>query len=1146
MRRAASGTGFALAALLSALAMPGQVAATTDSLVISGGGREMFELIFYGKGDGPEPNFLSIRSPTAPEKQNMARGWSVWADVLGPTAKNSAALGVDVTMIDEVGNARCGSDISPLESGLTQLAEGIINGEPIEKRAFMDQGQSMSLGRPTVVPLHSDRGEIYSTAVHEAGHGLGLLTNMRKYKPGERTRFSAMDMHLVSYATGSAVWLRDLTDMEQVVRRDEHGKYFTYRQAVDEHGVHYLSWDVELPEGKPLPSGAFVIGDDSESDVFFQGPETMKTFSAYNAKTSGVRINGFEKMGAAMRPELSHLELAHSMMSHQNYRNYNFFMEVELAVLKDLGYQIDLKRFYGTSIYGDNLDPIDNTTPFYARSADGKSWLYGQPSEETFGIGLHVYGDGNTIVQKADILTRGEAATGMRIDGAGTNLTVPSGVQVRSDGTEGAGLLVAYGRNTKIAVQGTISAKGEGGMAVRFDFGGNCMGDLIEMRGSYIRKVLDNNTQLVDGALEGADKAGFPLYLEGPLVDSFNLAGSLEGRDASIFMSDNAFVKEINILSGASVKGDIVSLWDAKNPLLHQKAPKDSLYTALVFGRKAEADGGTSPDRGFNMILEGSVRGPKGIDMSLEAGSLRVNGEVHVHRLVNHGWLDVRGLGSQQTGTVSDTFTQGDDGVLQSQVTPDGRTTYISAHEGSARGRWAIEPARGYWGSGKAVVLADGPVVFDKGSTSFASALLVPSSSLTLSFSLLDASGQRPVLAASRAASAYSSLATRDSGAAAGRALVLANRGTPSPLFQSLMTEIDFMDSREGIDRALSQLSADAFNERFANALGHQLLLSQRLLARMLQNLPKGTSARSGEAGQTGLAAGDGTESGSGWTAWGSLFGMADNQSAYGSSDGWYSTGCGLMGGMDKDLGGGLAAGFDLALLSDRFEAGGRQDADASSQGVFLGVHGSYAPSSWSGAYLLGAARFGFDVNRMERSVTAGAFHRSHESEWTDWSGAFMLGAGWDWFFGEAKSVRLGPLATLQYAFASHPDFEEDGGAEALRIDGGTADSLAFLLGAHIGASKDVGSACRLEAELMAGWRHELLEGSIRTRAAFAENPSASFTSTRRLNTRDAAVLQASLKLAHDSGWFLALDLGGEARTAGAGVSGGLRGGCEF
>ncbi|MBQ1330468.1 MAG: autotransporter outer membrane beta-barrel domain-containing protein, partial [Desulfovibrio sp.] len=93
------------------------------------------------------------------------------------------------------------------------------------------------------------------------------------------------------------------------------------------------------------------------------------------------------------------------------------------------------------------------------------------------------------------------------------------------------------------------------------------------------------------------------------------------------------------------------------------------------------------------------------------------------------------------------------------------------------------------------------------------------------------------------------------------------------------------------------------------------------------------------------------------------------------------------------------------------------------------------------------------------------AFHRSHESGWTDWSGAFMLGAGRDWFFGEEKSVRLGPLATIQYAFTSHPDFEEDGGAEALRIDGGTADSLAFMLGAHLGASREIGSGCRLDAE---------------------------------------------------------------------------------
>ena len=45
----------------------------------------------------------------------------------------------------------------------------------------------------------------------------------------------------------------------------------------------------------------------------------------------------------------------------------------------------------------------------------------------------------------------------------------------------------------------------------------------------------------------------------------------------------------------------------------------------------------------------------------------------------------------------------------------------------------------------------------------------------------------------------------------------------------------------------------------------------------------------------------------------------------------------------------------------------------------------------------------------MQRSVNAGAYHRSHGSEWTGWSGAFMLGTGYGLFFGEARSVRLEP-----------------------------------------------------------------------------------------------------------------------------------------
>ena len=97
--------GLALAAFCTAaLPLPAH-AAITNSAAVSSNGRDVFELFFYGKGDGPYRDQISTRAFTRSEMQDIAMGWKIWADVLEPGASDNQPAGIGVTPYNAKGNS---------------------------------------------------------------------------------------------------------------------------------------------------------------------------------------------------------------------------------------------------------------------------------------------------------------------------------------------------------------------------------------------------------------------------------------------------------------------------------------------------------------------------------------------------------------------------------------------------------------------------------------------------------------------------------------------------------------------------------------------------------------------------------------------------------------------------------------------------------------------------------------------------------------------------------------------------------------------------------------------------------------------------------------------------------------------------------
>jgi hypothetical protein len=578
-------------------------------------GQELFEFVVISK------NFADIMG--SPEYSDipfsaMQYASDYWSSLLGNLPMNSKAAVINIGISNDDTKSSCSvSNYDINGGGLTHLANAILRKS--------NETYNIATGCPTLIiltmtpstgqiKLLPDPGHpLAVTLMHEMGHSMGF-----NYELGRKDK----DKNEFYFIGDSYCAMPNFS-----------------KRLVDSFG-NPSDLDMEIIQSAASVPGKFAIipkGDEVLDDsagvggyAFFQGPNVNEVINPQNLDdvyfpfnnpyhVHGVPINGFEKKDKEKpdMPELSHIELRNSIMSHQPYRNWTTFMEAELAILQDIGIPIDRRNFYGYSIYTSNgTHDIGNDHSFYARIYDkslgGYRYDIGKFNKTPLTIGFHVYGSNNTISMSQEILTKGRASCGVRIEGVKNKLTITEKSNICANGEDGIGVLVSYGKDHTIMHKGTITATGKDGIGIRCDFGHNYLTDANEYRGSFINTKGVNNIP--------AHTALLPDELNGPLVTDLSISGNIKAEQAAIYISENAFVKNIQICDGAHIEGDIISRWSNNSAAINPRSNKgfNELNTKLIFGNNTKSE----------IICSGNISGNNAMSVSIPKGALYYSGKM--------------------------------------------------------------------------------------------------------------------------------------------------------------------------------------------------------------------------------------------------------------------------------------------------------------------------------------------------------------------------------------------------------------------------------------------------------------------------------------------------------------------------------------
>ena len=1031
-----------------------------------------------------------------------------------------------------------------------------------------------------------DTQSMSSVIVHELFHALGMAVNHYRFitEDGELGYKIGVDAD-ANYANKYTMHIYDVYGRQAKVGDEivyintaekesitpEAGKFYMYlSDGYDSKGNAKHTYD----------SGCYFSGTNVNAVLTIDSDHAQLAFPVDSSiKVPGLPLNGDEGY-----PELSHIELQNSFLSHQYFRNWSVPMEAELAMMQDLGYNIDRRNFFGFSVYNDNLT-LENNNGYFARiKNEAGDWIYdtNTPNTQEWGVGLHVYGQKNNITQTGKIMADGDYAIGIRLDGTQDNvLNLQSAVTANGKG--GNGIAVTWGRNhtVNIANGASVKALGDGGVALRFDFGHNDIGDDVpstEIVGSYI--YYTNYRHSPFGII--FPKANLLTALNGPLVKQCNINGTIEGSEASIYISKNAYVKEINIGTGTTIKGDIISEWNPKGMLFSESDP-----VFLENRLPANEDGLTNININQTMSFSDNIIGSESLVLNVANGKNFSSGQdsispyalrtvstastdsspiVDVYRInvntgatynnsanlyvrdttapssstdgaitIDGGHFNNSGnliVGNGQ-GTISvtnnGTFTQSEAGSLTTTIDGSGNSTKIAlANNGTAslNGTLNIVPQKDFYGSQQTInLLADGST----GSYSMNNNLninILPTEGMTITHTV-DGNGNI-IINRKRHFDTYGQSAAQK---ALGQILndnldYLGNLPEHGADWQKLFTELDAADGA-GKASALKQMNPSIMHSSAqANLNTHSMLNNLNMLGSFSNNIP---------AAVTGGGRGPAVDEALKYNAWRNIvmpFSAYTDQ--HRGSRGYTNHNSGVIGAMERTLDNGLTHGYHAALNhQSTSEAGSR----IKGEGLYLGTQATYAPADWNGWSVFGSARLGLEQMRSHRNIAIGGYVGT--ADWNGYSGSLSLGTA---LTKEHGVMQSGPFATLDYSFAHRPSVHEDGGAVRTNLESATYDSLRTQLGYRLTTKPkalDSYDSTNWQAHASVAWNHELLGDNGSTTYQLADLPGVTITDTAENYGRDSMSIAAGVTFKTPNRLDIGLTLGSDIyRKGGSSVYG--------